>query len=565
MNHFFKKISSIILTVVLLTANILPISAADLDIETKMQQATTNQQYFVYQLTNIMLDQELKMHSIIDDDFFDDKTKNALTGVFTFQDTGALLLGTDVFESKYYRGIMAECLLPGIVKNEQTIDWTLVGMEDELLYNEMIEIFEDLETPVPELQNIEFIHESFNITNSLGEASTETGRLLNKIACYSSAHLNALKLVSEYATPETPISGAAKMVIDATNNVEFKDAFENYAKFLYMELIEKSIDFSLAAISSSASEWISNCFEIVAGEEYETEMEELYYLNFQNQIFHTFSKITDKYPNLLKADYTVAEIKNLTDLTLLYLRCGQLGFQTNYPERSAACEAAYRELQQMEFPWTEEGGNTMITEDVQVYDYNVPGTISQGDYYVIFGTVSSNETILNATAEISGTNGYLCATADNINSNYFDIGTLDTQLRFDDLLPGNYHYQVTVSTANGEHEVISSDFQVQAENGEMIITGYKLPHTLNVGDIFSVTGTVKSKTPMTSVTVEIRDGAGNHMTGATASGSYISYNLHDLDYEVEFDKVPSGRYHYIIKASNSYGEEILVDQEYLVK
>ena len=70
---------------------------------------------------------------------------------------------------------------------------------------------------------------------------------------------------------------------------------------------------------------------------------------------------------------------------------------------------------------------------------------------------------------------------------------------------------------------------------------------------------------MTSVTVEIRDGAGNHMTGATASGSYISYNLHDLDYEVEFDKVPSGRYHYIIKASNSYGEEILVDQEYLVK
>lgn len=70
---------------------------------------------------------------------------------------------------------------------------------------------------------------------------------------------------------------------------------------------------------------------------------------------------------------------------------------------------------------------------------------------------------------------------------------------------------------------------------------------------------------MTSVSVEIRDEAGNYMTGGTANGSFTTYNLSQLDRYVEFNKVPSGRYNYIIKAVNSYGEEILVNQAYLVK
>lgn len=270
---------------------------------------------------------------------------------------------------------------------------------------------------------------------------------------------------------------------------EFKDAFKNYMTLLVAEFAEGLVDWSLGAITFSASEWVGNCFNIISGDEYENEMDELFYLNFQNEIFSTFYEITEKYPNVLQSHYTVEEIKDLTDLTLLYLRCGQLGFNIYYPSHADACAEAYRELQQMEFPWIEEGGTAAaVTANVSAHDYNVPGTISKGDYYVIFGVVSSAETIKSVKAEVTGANGYLCASADNVNSKEFDIAVLDAQMRFNDLMPGDYIYQVTVTTESGEHKLISSDFQVNPEDGQMTIVGYRLPHTMNVGDVFYVTG-----------------------------------------------------------------------------
>lgn len=55
------------------------------------------------------------------------------------------------------------------------------------------------------------------------------------------------------------------------------------------------------------------------------------------------------------------------------------------------------------------------------------------------------------------------------------------------------------------------------------------------------------------------------MTGGSDYGAYYSYNLKNLDRYVEFNKVPVGSYRYIVKAVNSYGEEILVDQPYLIR
>lgn len=60
------------------------------------------------------------------------------------------------------------------------------------------------------------------------------------------------------------------------------------------------------------------------------------------------------------------------------------------------------------------------------------------------------------------------------------------------------------------------------------------------------------------------DENGDFMTGGTANGSYKTFDLKKLDKYVEFNKLSSGTYSYVIKATNAYGEEILVNQSYLV-
>ena len=567
MKKVMKKMLACVMAGLILATNVAPVSAADTSNEAKIQEAVSNRQYYVYKLTKIMIDPKLKMSSVlVDEDFFDEKTEVGLAGVFGFQDTVPAAFGSKYYESKYYRKIMAECIMPEGTGNGGELDWTVIGLLDESLYNDNLEVMKESGATKEMLEEMEVVHDITGIGLSLVEDTMESGTLLNKINRYTAAHLNALKLVKKNAGSKSAIGKAAKVIIDATNSTEFKDAFENYMKFLGYELLEGIGEGGLSFATASGSDWASAAFDILAGDEYEAEMDEFFYMNLQNEIFSTFYKLTEKYPNALQSQHTVEEIQDLTNLTLLYLRCGQLGFSINCTGNANACTEAYRELQKMEFPWIEEGGSAVAPQtNITVSNYNVPGTISKGDYYVIFGTIESNEMIHNVKAEVTGDNGYLCATADNINSNQFDIATLDAQMRFNDLAPGSYTYHVTAATSSGEQEVLTSDFQVQAENGEMTIVGYRLPHTMNVGDVFYVTGTVNSRTPMTNVSVEIRDMSGNYMTGGATSGSYTSFDLSWLDRYVEFNKIPSGRYSYIIKATNAYGEEILVNQEYLVR
>ena len=562
-----KKLLACMMSVFVLATSIVPASAAETSMEAKMQECASNRQYFVYKLTKTMIDPKLQMNrTVVDGDYFDEKTKVALDGAFGFQDTVAAFFGSKSYETKYYRKIMAECIMPVGTEEQTLIDTSVLGLTQETLYDNFIEDMEKSDASEEAVKEVKFIKNVVGIGTTLMSDTSEAGLLLNKISCYTGAHLNALNLVRKNAGSKSSIGKAAQEVIDATDSTNFKKAFKNYMKFLGYELGESVGEAGLAALTGSASEWASAAFGVLAGDAYEEEMNELFYLNLQNKIFSTFCQLTDKYPNVLQSQYTTEEIQNLTNLTLLYLRCGQLGFAYKYPENAEACAAAYKELQRMEFPWIEVGGNAAaLAGNISASDYNVPGTISTGDTYVIFGTINSDEMIHSVKAEVTGANGYICSTANNVNATQFDIATLDAQMQFNILAPGAYTYMVTATTSSGEHKVISSEFQVQAENGEMTIVGYRLPHTMNVGAVFAVKGTVYSRTPMTSISVEIRDMAGNYMTGGYESGSFTSYNLVNLDPYVEFNKVPAGRYQYIIKATNAYGEEVLVNQEYLVR
>ena len=567
MKKIMRRLTTLLLAVMVFASSVITVSAADAETDARMKEALTNRQYYVYQLTNIMTDARCRMNAtVVDDDYFESKTMEALKGIFGFEDTSTALFGSDNLEKKYYRKVMAECVMPGSGGDTEDINWTLTGLTEETLYEKSKKHLKEIGVSEEEMNEFEFAHGVTEYGLLAAEECSEAGQLLQKVCNYSTAHLDAIELIARYSEQGSSVSESAKWVVKASDSTEFNNAFENYILLLYDGIVDGGIDVALGIFTGSVTEYINIAFEILAGDKYEAEMNELFYLNLQNEISKTFYNLTDKYPNILYSQCTPAEIQDLTNLTLLFLRCGQLGFELHYPENADACGDMYRDLQTMEFPWVEtEGSVNTTTSNISAIDYNVPGIISQGDYFAIFGTILSDEPISSVKVEAVGDNGYFLAEENNINSYQYNIEGLDTRARFNDLMPGTYRYVVTASTASGEYTVISSEFQILNENHEMTIVNYRLPHTMNVGDVFCVSGTVKSKTAMSNVSVEIRDMAGNYMTGGTAEGSYNIFDLVWLDRYVEFNKIPAGRYRYIVKATNTYGEEVLVNQEYLVK
>ena len=56
----------------LASSNVITVLAADAETDTRMKEALTNRQYYVYQLTNIMTDARYRMNAtVVDDDYFE--------------------------------------------------------------------------------------------------------------------------------------------------------------------------------------------------------------------------------------------------------------------------------------------------------------------------------------------------------------------------------------------------------------------------------------------------------------------------------------------------------------
>lgn len=566
MKKMGKKLLVVILMAVMLVVNVIQAAAADGNLDAKIREVANARQYYAYKLSKIMTDTELHMNSVVvDSDYFDEKTVVGAWGVGSFQDTATALKGSKAYEESYYRKVMAECVLPVVVTSEESIDLTLVSFVDALVYEDTKNYLKDISVDNAYIDGMDFSHNMFAVGSGFIEGASEAGVLLSKMSNCSAAHLEALKLVRDYAEENKSLNDAAAFVIDASNSSSFENAYENYLKLFEKEMANVLIDAGLSAITLGGTDVVGGLAEILTGDSYNEEMNELFYLNFQNEIYSTYHQFTQKYPNALKSKYSVEEIQDLTNLVLLYLRCGQLGFAVNFPENAEACTEAYQQVLSLEFPYQEEWPEESSNDVVAISDYNVPNDISEGDYWVIYGTINSEEVIEKVIVDVKGNNGHISATAKDVGDYKFDVAKLDSQMTFDSLAPGEYTYTVTVETANDTYKVLQSDFNVKAEDGEMIIVKYRLPHNMNVGDVFYVTGTVKSKTKMSSVSVEIVDENGNFMTGGTADGNYKSFDLKQLDKYVEFNKLSSGTYRYVIKATNAYGEEVLVDQSYLVQ
>lgn len=157
----------------------------------------------------------------------------------------------------------------------------------------------------------------------------------------------------------------------------------------------------------------------------------------------------------------------------------------------------------------------------------------------------------------------------------YDLHLLDSYIMFNKLPEGSYYYQVTASNASFVNVTLdyqpftvgtpASDPGSDVPDDPITLSdGTSIPASLAQGKAVSVKGTLSSGSVLTSVTAGIYDTSGNLVTGKTVSPNTQTYDLHQLDSDILFNKLSPGDYIYRITAENADGTQIVDEQKFTV-
>ena len=158
------------------------------------------------------------------------------------------------------------------------------------------------------------------------------------------------------------------------------------------------------------------------------------------------------------------------------------------------------------------------------------------------------------------------------NAKTYNVRNLDAYVSFGDLKAGTYYYKVFATNATTTNfPVVEQKFTVSANGGTtsadtLSITGGTTVPNIKVGNTVVVQGTVQSKTSnITSLTVGVFDQNQKLVTGKTVHPNARTYNVHNLDYYVNFGDLKAGTYYYKVIATNgAYTNQAVVNQKFTV-
>ena len=196
--------------------------------------------------------------------------------------------------------------------------------------------------------------------------------------------------------------------------------------------------------------------------------------------------------------------------------------------------------------------------------------LKKGKTASVTGTLTSKSKMTSVTVGVYDSNNKLVTGKTvQVNATTYNLKNLDKYVYFNTLPVGNYHYIVKASNStNSNLTVVDQTFSVtdgSTTNDAITISGNSKISDLKKGKTASVTGTLTSKSKMTSVTVGVYDNNNKLITGKTVQVNATTYNLKNLDKYVYFNTLPVGNYHYIVKASNSTNSNLtVVDQTFSV-
>ncbi|MEE5993801.1 MAG: D-alanyl-D-alanine carboxypeptidase family protein, partial [Oscillospiraceae bacterium] len=131
---------------------------------------------------------------------------------------------------------------------------------------------------------------------------------------------------------------------------------------------------------------------------------------------------------------------------------------------------------------------TISTDEISISNaFTIPSSLNSSQAVSVYGLLRSSAMMQSVTAGVFDSDDELITgkTVD-VNSNSYDLKSLDNDILFDSLQPDNYHFQVIVTTINGTQVVMNQNFSVKAPEGVTYINGilivnktYSLPSTYN--------------------------------------------------------------------------------------
>lgn len=204
---------------------------------------------------------------------------------------------------------------------------------------------------------------------------------------------------------------------------------------------------------------------------------------------------------------------------------------------------------------------------LSVSGYSSLTSITQGQAFVVKGTVSSNYTITKVTAYIANTSGTILYTKSATPNAYsYNLSGLDSAMRFDLLSAGSYVFKVDAKDSSGTSKNILKQSFTVVSNSSITVSGATIPTSIYVGNVFYVKGTISSKYSLTAVTGGVYTTSGTAKFSKTVYPSTTTYNLTGIDAYMTFNTLSAGTYVYKITASDSNGyTKVLVNATFTVK
>ena len=256
-----------------------------------------------------------------------------------------------------------------------------------------------------------------------------------------------------------------------------------------------------------------------------------------------------------------------------YVSFGDLKAGTYY-YKVIATNGAYTNQAVVNQKFTVSDGSTATTDKLSITGGVTIPNIKVGNVVSIRGTVTSaSSNLKSVTVGVYDSNNKLVTGKTVVpNAKTYNVRNLDAYVSFGDLKAGTYYYKVFATNATTTNfPVVEQKFTVSANGGTtsadtLSITGGTTVPNIKVGNTVVVQGTVQSKTSnITSLTVGVFDQNQKLVTGKTVHPNARTYNVHNLDYYVNFGDLKAGTYYYKVIATNgAYTNQAVVNQKFTV-
>ena len=255
--------------------------------------------------------------------------------------------------------------------------------------------------------------------------------------------------------------------------------------------------------------------------------------------------------------YSISKVDN-------YIKFGSAKVGTNYYKVSATDKKTTKTLVNVAYAVT--GSSPAST--LKLVNANCPSSIDQGKPYTIKGSVTSNYKITRVTVGIYNVNGAtVSAKTVKPNATSYSLANVDNYIKFGAAKAGKNYYKIVAADTKIKKTLINQAFTVKSKDvaSTLKLTGYTAPPaSLNLGQTFTIKGTVTSNYTIKSVTVGIYNANGTAVSTKTVNPNSKSFSIATVDNYIKFGTAKAGKNYYKVVATDAKQTKTLLNVGYTV-